>query len=552
MKGLIFSRAANSIEPKTLLSTDARFGAERAVHLPDCWWIGQRGRTNRGCSALSSNPPALQKAGDRLFLPRRRDKPGYENSIANRSRTCHSFIHSNWGDCGQLALANEIVGFFHCGLPRRDCCDPCGPISQISRDRACLTQTSNPMRMKIPNQFIFLTILASAVLAGQAAIVPAPDDQEEPSVVANGNGYFVVWADKRTYSSTEYDIYGARVSSAGEVLDPLGIPICTDPGRQTSPRVAFDGEKYLVVWEDDRESTADFQLYQIYGARLGTSGQVIDPNGFKITTNRVTRLGPAVASNGQGFFVAWEDWQRTDSSISDVYGSFVSSDGVVANPDGIPLVTGAGWQAQPRLAFANGEYLMTYRDSWITGPDIWGIRVSTAGQPLSSAFRISNSNDEAGGRYGLASNGRDCFVVWGDDRGSPSGFGYPKIYGTLVRSNGVVASPNGILIATSALYQERPRIASDGNDFLVVWQASDDPREEFTDIYGVKITGGGTVGAPAKIPVNLAPGVQYNPDVAFASGNYLVAWQDGRSSPNSTYPLGAYDIFGTFVAGTGA
>src|SRR2546422_3561012 len=231
--------------------------------------------------------------------------------------------------------------------------------------------------MKTQIWLCFLSALASA-LAAQAAIVPAPDDQEEPSVVANGNGYFMVWADKRTYSSAEYDIYGARVSSTGEVLDPVGIPICTDPGRQTSPRVSFDGQKYLVVWEDDRESTADFQLYQIYGARVEIGGRVLDSNGFKKTTNRVTRLGPAVASDGQGFFVAWEDWQRTDGAIEDVYGSPVSSEGVVAKPDGIPLVLGAGWQGQPRIAFANGEYLMTYWHSWITRPDILANRVSTA------------------------------------------------------------------------------------------------------------------------------------------------------------------------------
>ncbi len=404
--------------------------------------------------------------------------------------------------------------------------------------------------MKTLSQFIVLTVSAS-VLAAQAAIIPAPDDQEEPSVVANGNGYFVVWADKRAYASTEYDIYGARVSSTGEVLDPVGIPICTDPGRQTSPRVAFDGEKYLVVWEDDRESTSAGQLYQIYGARVSGTGAVLDQNGFRITTNRVTRLGPAVVSDGHGFFVAWEDWQRTAGAIADIYGSPVSSDGAVANPDGIPLVLGSGWQVQPRLAFANGEYLMTYRENWTTGPDIWGIRLSTTGQPLSSVFRISNSNDEAGGRYGLASNGRECFVVWGDFRGSPSGFGYPRIYGTLVRSNGVVVSPNGIPIATNALYQERPRIASDGNDFFVVWQESNDPHEEFTDIYGTRITADGTIDLPAEIAINRAPGVQFNPDIAFAAGNYLVAWQDGRSSPNNTYPLGAYDIYGTRVNGTG-
>src|SRR5436853_526054 len=141
--------------------------------------------------------------------------------------------------------------------------------------------------MRIQNRLIFLTQLV--VLAGQAGIVPTPDDQEEPSVAANGKGYFVVWADKRTYNSTEYDIYGSRVSATGEVLDPTGIPICTDAGRQTSPRVAFDGERYLVVWEDDRESTTDYQLYQIYGARVSTTGTVLDANGFKITTNRVSR-----------------------------------------------------------------------------------------------------------------------------------------------------------------------------------------------------------------------------------------------------------------------
>lgn len=60
------------------------------------------------------------------------------------------------------------------------------------------------MRMKTQNRLVILSTLV-AVLAARAAIVPAPDDQEEPSVVANGNGYCVVWADKRSYDSTEYD-----------------------------------------------------------------------------------------------------------------------------------------------------------------------------------------------------------------------------------------------------------------------------------------------------------------------------------------------------------
>src|SRR5438034_5420600 len=87
--------------------------------------------------------------------------------------------------------------------------------------------------MNAQNWLCLLSAVASTLTA-QSAMLPAPDDQEEPSVVANGNGYFVVWADKRSYGSTEYDIYGARVSSAGEVLDPGGIPICTRSEEHTS------------------------------------------------------------------------------------------------------------------------------------------------------------------------------------------------------------------------------------------------------------------------------------------------------------------------------
>src|SRR5437867_8938881 len=146
--------------------------------------------------------------------------------------------------------------------------------------------------------FVLNAVWGGLAFSGWAAeLSPAPDDQEEPSAVSNGNGYFVVWADKRDYGATGHDIYGARVSASGQLLDPGGIPICTNPGRQTSPRVAFDGQRYLVVWEDDRESTTNYLDYQIYGARVSVNGTVLDPNGFKITTNRVTRTGPAVASN---------------------------------------------------------------------------------------------------------------------------------------------------------------------------------------------------------------------------------------------------------------
>src|SRR5262249_26203056 len=68
--------------------------------------------------------------------------------------------------------------------------------------------------------------------------LPAPDDQFNPAVASDGSGFLVVWTDQRSFGSGR-GIYGARVSAAGEMLDPGGILICTVSNSQSSPAVAF-------------------------------------------------------------------------------------------------------------------------------------------------------------------------------------------------------------------------------------------------------------------------------------------------------------------------
>jgi hypothetical protein len=407
-----------------------------------------------------------------------------------------------------------------------------------------ISANSNAKIMKIRTLPVLASLFVIATTA-MSATIPAPDDQVEPSVAAGSNGYFVVWADKRNFANSEYDIYGARVSRSGESLDPEGIPICTDSGQQTFPRVAFNGTEFLVVWEDERESDTNSVLFQIYGARVTMDGRVLDTNGFKITANQTNRTGPAVASDGNGFFAVWVEWNSLSNSIADISGSAISADGVVANPEGISLVQAPQWQTDPRIAFANGEYLVTYVDS----SQIRGLRIDTNGTPLSSSFGISSQT--ANDRHGLASNGRDYFEVWGDDRNSPPGVGYPHVYGTLILSNGVVLNPGGVPISTNGYYAERPKIASDGQDFVAVWEESNDPANAMIDVYAAQLTANGQVGNPARIAVNRSPGVQMNPDVAFVGTNFLAVWQDGRSLPSNPRPYGAFDIYGTLIASGG-
>src|SRR5215208_619223 len=102
--------------------------------------------------------------------------------------------------------------------------------------------------MKYLPVFLGAVLITAHSSAGEALpVLPAPDAQERPMVAASSNSFFVVWADKRD-SETGYDIYGARVSFTGEVLDPGGIPICRRADLQYYPNLAFDGENFLVVW----------------------------------------------------------------------------------------------------------------------------------------------------------------------------------------------------------------------------------------------------------------------------------------------------------------
>jgi hypothetical protein len=80
--------------------------------------------------------------------------------------------------------------------------------------------------------------LALTLSRSNVAAEPAFERHYAPAVAFDGTNYLVVWQDGR---GTYYDIYGARVSRAGVVLDPGGFAISTATREQRMPAVAFDG-----------------------------------------------------------------------------------------------------------------------------------------------------------------------------------------------------------------------------------------------------------------------------------------------------------------------
>jgi hypothetical protein len=150
-----------------------------------------------------------------------------------------------------------------------------------------------------------------------------------PSIAFDGTNYLVVWANSRFGESR---VYGARVSTVGNVLDPGGRSISTAGVRVTGkPAIAFDGTNYLVAWADAR-----FGCCSIYGTRVSRDGSVLDPNGIAIATRGREQVEPAVAFDGTNYMVAWAD---SRSYTSHIYGARVTPAGRVLDARGVLLST---------------------------------------------------------------------------------------------------------------------------------------------------------------------------------------------------------------------
>ena len=77
------------------------------------------------------------------------------------------------------------------------------------------------------------------------------------------------------------------MTRTGTVLDTDGIEISAlipsgcDPGNHCLPSVGFDGTNFFVVWTGPNATTG---VNELYGARVSRSGTVLDPGGIQLTT----------------------------------------------------------------------------------------------------------------------------------------------------------------------------------------------------------------------------------------------------------------------------
>jgi hypothetical protein len=365
------------------------------------------------------------------------------------------------------------------------------------------------------------------------AVTRATDIQIMPALGFDGANFLAVWQDNRN-NPGESDVYGARVTPDGAVLDTGGLLITQAAREELAPAVAFDNANFLVAWEDHRGGGYS----DVYGARVTPDGTVLDPQGFVITQAANDQLSPAIGFDGANFLAVWEDYRNGDTR--DIYGARVTPDGTVLDTNGFVITQAASMQGSPAIAFDGGNFLVTWEDRRSGNrADIYGARLTPGGTVLDpDGIAITQAaNDQL--YPALAFDGANFLVVWQDSRGDS---GYSDIYGARVTPGGTVLDPQAFVVSQARYNQDKPAVGFDGANFLAVWE--DYRHGTFSDIYGARVTPGGTVLDGDGLVITEATRYQYAPVLAFDGSIFLVTWEDYRSSSNP-------DIYGAWVAPDG-
>lgn len=345
------------------------------------------------------------------------------------------------------------------------------------------------------------------------AVSTATGDQQNPAVASNGLSFLVAWDDTRT--STARDVYAARVDGSGAVLDPAGIVVSAASDVQQAVDLAWNGSTYLAVWSDRRSGST----YDVYGARVDTAGAVLDASGIAISTAANAQTTPSVASDGVGFLVAWTD-TRSGTAI---YAARVAGSGSVQDPSGIAVSTGSGARRAPDVVARSGEYLVAWEDERSDTGDVYGSRLASSGTVIDAGGLLLSKQANSTANPGVAFDGANYLLVWDDGRPSSTG---RDIWATRVTPAGVVLDPAGFAVSTATATQSAPKVASDGSQFLVVWE---DGRAggALRKPYATRVSAAGLVLDPAGIAL-AAPSTSNSirPDVAWGGTSFLVVWLD--------------------------
>lgn len=214
-----------------------------------------------------------------------------------------------------------------------------------------------------------------------------------------------------------------------------------------------------------------------------------------------------------------------------IYGARVTTDGAVLDPDGVVLSLAPNAQTDPIVASNGREHLVAWLDAR-EHTSIYLARVSAAGEVVEAGARISSPTGPPIGAR-VASNGSDFLVVWQ----TSSGTNRHAVHGARVSATGEVLDPEGFLVSVGTTLARDPDVASAGGDYLAVWT-------DGGHIHGARVSPSGDLLGSEAVRITTTSGSGRKARVGSNGSGYLVVWADYGALTGS---LGAARLSGEAV-----
>lgn len=169
------------------------------------------------------------------------------------------------------------------------------------------------------------------------------------AVDPNTNRLFIAWEEQALPGNLNFkSIQGQMIDLSNFTNYGSQINISSGTtGDRSSPVVAFDNvnQRFLVTWEDARNSTANLSNMDIYAQFIDPQGQLSGGNTL-VTVASGNQLAPAVVFGGplfRQFLVIWKDGRA--SSNADIFGQLMEFSLMpqltIIGPDGSAILNGA-------------------------------------------------------------------------------------------------------------------------------------------------------------------------------------------------------------------
>lgn len=387
------------------------------------------------------------------------------------------------------------------------------------------------------DQDIWLVSFKAGVLGAPVRITTANQDQLHPKLAWDGtNGNWVIaWVDLRFSSSASFgdvkgtQLYGARVTPAGALLDPIGVPLTTylelrdDANGTFGTRVptelalAANAGTLQLVWR----GVGSFKLV---GRRLDAELKAVDaaPVALASPGSSFVEQLSLLPRNG-GFKLVAGKAGPGGFAVTNLVSVDLGLDGKAG---GAPVDLGA--------RFAYSAYATSLADGSLVlakstpGPKNDGLgkphtdasvdKVDATGKELATA-KLSRSLTVVDGRA-LAHAPGITAVVYADNRlGTNDAYSERKVYATVFGADGTPKPADGLVLPVAA--RDEVVAAAGKQRALVVW--TEGPTEN-RDVKGRLLDDAG--GVVKELSFGDKPYAESAPRVAFDGENFVVSWVD--------------------------